>query len=586
MCAARSPMGHSTRAICASPPSLPFFCLCFVAPFPCTYCAEQSPLRSLRLGKKLIRNAGNCAEVPAAQIAWDSPANVQSKQPTDGAKAKSVATLSDRTNLMRPLSCSTYNAGMPDGATINGIEARIQMANENGKDPNRLFNVAVIDPTLSKAVNVLTGDYNSGWPAETVLGGSDDTWGGTPSTLTVAKVRASAFGFHALFSGETGGSNPAELWVDWIGLRVHWAVVNSTITNISPNNISTEAGQVSLLVTGSGFADLSQYQAQTGVTSGEIMCRFNASGQVESTTATVETASRGAGAQVRCPSPSAGFYTQAAGTVDVQVSLGNNIWMTEVLALAYCKIFRKPCFVRSPSFGVLAFLLPRHAPPRPTVLLSSTSHIFPDSPSTTGAPATTAPATTAPATTAPATTTVPATSGAPALSTTAPGTTTMPPTTTGSLPSTTGSLTTTALPGTTGPSATSAAGGTTAPPSTTGAATTPTTTGSTVEESSSAAATDEFPWWIIVIAAVVCCVAVVVVVVFARRNNQEDEDARAEKRGEFGGLSAEDSVNTTSDDDVVVYDNVGAVMDSETSSESDESSGEVVYAAAADVLEG
>jgi hypothetical protein len=187
--------------------------------------------------------------------------------------------------------------------------------------------------------------------------------------------------------------------------------------------------------------------------------------------------------------------------------------------------------------------------------------------------------------TAPAATTGVPTTGVPTTGT-PPATTTGVPTTgvptTGPVVTTTGM--TTAAPATTAPAAT------TAPPTTAVPTTTAVVTTAATQVSESSSASGNLLFIIIGVTAGVCCLILVVVAVVILRRRKGDQDAgdhRAEQRGSVREEESDEPSVSESDADVVVYANVQDVMisseDASEDTEASSSSGEVVYAAIAEM---
>lgn len=157
---------------------------------------------------------GTVAEIEDGSVAWSDLANASAE---DGSNASNALGIGD---LSHSLYCSNYNANLPVGATVNGVEVRIKRAYDSGSSS---------DPTQDTTLLLTPGGSKDGddkavataWPADTVAfsatyGGAADVWS---LALTRTIVNASDFGAALQAACNNGLGNTVAL-VDVIQIKV------------------------------------------------------------------------------------------------------------------------------------------------------------------------------------------------------------------------------------------------------------------------------------------------------------------------------------------------------------------------------
>ena len=155
---------------------------------------------------------------------WTTPANVGAD---DAAYASITAASFDNLDTSYLLKATNISAGIPSGATINGILVEIERHYANGA-------VADYDVCLTKDGSTRAGDDKStgaAFPAAdaiTSFGGSTDLWG---TTWTEAEINATTFG--VLYKMQATANN-ADGYVDFIRVTVYYTAAPASISDSQP----------------------------------------------------------------------------------------------------------------------------------------------------------------------------------------------------------------------------------------------------------------------------------------------------------------------------------------------------------------
>ena len=159
---------------------------------------------------------------------WTSVGNVGAD---DGSNASITAASYDTNDYSYVIRASNYSAGVPAGATIDGIKVEI----EGYCDTNELSKDVLVQ--LSKDNAALVGDnYAKGTDLETsatvrTYGGAADKWG---TTWTAAEVNATDFAVHFAYQATQANS---DLYVDFVRVTIYYTATEShsgtsTVTGI------------------------------------------------------------------------------------------------------------------------------------------------------------------------------------------------------------------------------------------------------------------------------------------------------------------------------------------------------------------
>ena len=153
--------------------------------------------------------AANARNTGIGGTDWTSPANALTSNDLDAdVQLVSEGDYSKRLNVY------TFSAGIPAGATINGIEVGVErMANNDVKD----YAIRLMDDATNKGDN--KADTATLWPdndTNAFYGGAADLWG---ATWSAAQVNAATFGIGVRAkSYQVLGSANAN--IDVIGVKI------------------------------------------------------------------------------------------------------------------------------------------------------------------------------------------------------------------------------------------------------------------------------------------------------------------------------------------------------------------------------
>lgn len=174
---------------------------------------------------------------------WQNETNAYA----DGGSFARVEGNGKTSGITRTVHYSGFGASVPSGATIDGIELRIDRWNNRiTGSPNFSDNVVRIQKTDTdgSANNKASG---SSWPLSegtATYGGASDLWG---LTLTDSDVNASTFGMHLCVYYTAFGGTRAYAQVDYVSIKVYYTEASgSEVTGALQASASVVAGVVSI----------------------------------------------------------------------------------------------------------------------------------------------------------------------------------------------------------------------------------------------------------------------------------------------------------------------------------------------------
>ena len=149
--------------------------------------------------------------------AWTNPGNITTD---DNVRANCNRTTNGNSQFLY----GTFDLStVPDGATITGVEVRINRGYSSTAEPQQ---VRDLELSLTKDGSAVVGDNkgatSTDWPtaeASATYGASDDLWG---TTLTAAEVKAATFGVMLEVDFVITGGASTNARVDWISINIHY----------------------------------------------------------------------------------------------------------------------------------------------------------------------------------------------------------------------------------------------------------------------------------------------------------------------------------------------------------------------------
>ncbi|MFN9476459.1 hypothetical protein [Acidovorax sp.] len=163
--------------------------------------------------------------------AWTNLNNVLTSN-----SAFATSTLSSTKFYTAPLELGNFGFNVPSGATILGLEAKINRFRSGGTAGNLIAQVGFVKGTA--ASNTYFSDYkadSTAWPTvatTATFGGPTDLWITTdsPGPISPAVVNASDFKLSFFVSESAGGTVNRTANVDWVTVRVYYAAPASDRT--------------------------------------------------------------------------------------------------------------------------------------------------------------------------------------------------------------------------------------------------------------------------------------------------------------------------------------------------------------------
>jgi hypothetical protein len=158
--------------------------------------------------------AGTGAEAGGGDESWSGESNITAD---DGSNATcSISARGDSSNRLR---ATNFGFSIPIGATIDGIEARVQVSVTSGSAD--IATIRLVQGGLQKGLNRASFEGITGSPVNYDYGGPSDLWGVSWSD---SDVNLSTFGFD--FQAEAVGTT-INLFVDAMWIKVHYTEVAS-----------------------------------------------------------------------------------------------------------------------------------------------------------------------------------------------------------------------------------------------------------------------------------------------------------------------------------------------------------------------
>lgn len=122
------------------------------------------------------------------------------------------------------LECTNFNASLPVGATVNGVEARIKRAYDSGASTDPACDASLLLVVGGSPEGADYADTGTGWPADTLgwsatYGGAADVWS---TSIDRAAVNSPDFGVILTAQCFGGLGSYTVALVDAIQLKVYY----------------------------------------------------------------------------------------------------------------------------------------------------------------------------------------------------------------------------------------------------------------------------------------------------------------------------------------------------------------------------
>jgi hypothetical protein len=173
----------------------------------------------------VTKTFGTITSTGPGSVAWSNPSNAQ----TNDANRATAAGITSG-NVSEYLWCTDISAGIPDGATIDGVTVRVtkQASNSRGLD---LSAQLIIDGAADGNDKALSPAWSNGSDAVSTYGGAADLWG---LSLTPAMVNGSAFGF-AISGRGNHAIQTTELRIAYVSIQIYYTEAAPTNYTLDPD---------------------------------------------------------------------------------------------------------------------------------------------------------------------------------------------------------------------------------------------------------------------------------------------------------------------------------------------------------------
>lgn len=153
-------------------------------------------------------------------VVWSNDTNAAGE---DGTVATSN-TINGNGETTAGLECTNFNASLPVGATVNGVEARIKRAYDSGASTDPACDALLLLVVGGSPEGADYADTGTGWPADTLgwsatYGGAADVWS---TSIDRAAVNSPDFGVILTAQCFGGLGSYTVALVDAIQLKVYY----------------------------------------------------------------------------------------------------------------------------------------------------------------------------------------------------------------------------------------------------------------------------------------------------------------------------------------------------------------------------